>query len=178
MFARVSRSLLRQGPLSLASASQAARIGSRANSTLSIEVRGSGTGLAQTIASPPYTIVTDTYKTLGGTETAPSPLSYSLAGLAGCNQVTGGLVARDLGIKLGKWEVEVKGELDSAVLVKGSKEGHGNWDSVEVKIKVETDADPAKFELFRDETERRCPLSQLFIRSGVAWKNEWVNVKL
>ena len=88
-------------------------------------------------------------------------------------------MARDLGIKTGKWDIEVRGQLDTAVLVQGAKEGHGNWDSVEVTVKVETglkDADAAKFELFRDETERRCPLSQLFIRSGVKWKNEWANV--
>lgn len=154
----------------------------RANkSTLSVGIRGNGTGLAQSVTTAdPYTINMDTYKPLGGNETAPSPLSYSLASLSGCNQITGELVARDLGIKTGKWEVEVKGAIDADVLVKGT-EGHGNWDSVEVIIKVETnlgdgEADREKFALFRSETERRCPLSQLYIRSGLGWKNEWKNV--
>jgi putative redox protein len=147
-----------------------------------VAIRGTGTGLAQTITTAePYTINMDTYKSLGGKETAPSPLSYSLASLSGCTQVTGVLVARDHGIKTGRWEVDVKGALDSDVLVKGAKEGHGNWESVEVVVRVETDlgegqADKDRFEVFRRETERRCPLSQLFIRSGVKWTNEWVNV--
>jgi len=152
----------------------------RTASTLPLAVRGTGTGVSQTITSGPLTIESDTYKALGGNEAAPSPLAYSLASLSGCQQVTGALVAKDLGIKLGKWEVEVSGLLDTDMLVKGTqakREGEGNWENVDVRVKVETDADEKVFKVFRAETERRCPLSQLFIRSGVKWKNEWVNVR-
>jgi putative redox protein len=153
----------------------------RAASTLPLTVRGTGTGVAQRISAGSFKIETDTYKALGGNETAPSPLVLSLASLSGCQQVTGALVAKDLGIKLGKWEVEVNGVLDTNVLVKGTqaiKEGEGNWESIDVKVRVETDVDDEKFEIFREETERRCTLSQLFKRSGVKWKNEWQNGKL
>lgn len=153
----------------------------RANSTLNLTVRGTGTKSAQSISAAPYTIETDTYKALGGNEAAPSPLTLSLASLSGCQQVTGALIAKNLGIKLGKWEVEVEGVLDTNVLVKGTqavREGEGNWEVIDVKVRVETDVDGEKFKLFQEETERRCTLSQLFIRSGVEWKNEWENVKL
>lgn len=153
----------------------------RANSTLNLAVRGTGIRSAQSISAAPYTIETDTYKALGGNEAAPSPLALSLASLSGCQQVTGALVAKNLGIKLGKWEVEVKGVLDTDVLVKGTqavREGEGNWEGIDVKVIVETDVDGERFRLFQEETERRCTLSQLFIRSGVEWKNEWENVKL
>lgn len=174
---RAARRLLSRGL-----ASSPSRVFRANKSTLSVAIRGNGSGLAQSVTTTdPYTINMDTYKSLGGTETAPSPLSTSLASLSGCTQVTGVLVARDQGIKTGKWEVDVRGKLDASVLVKGATEGTGNWDSVEVVVRVETDlgegeADRERFELFRSETERRCPLSQLFIRSGMKWKNEWVNV--
>jgi putative redox protein len=148
---------------------------------LSLVVHGTGTGAAQSISAGPLKIETDTYKALGGNEAAPSPLAYSLASLSGCQQVTGALVARDLGIKLGKWEVEVNGVLDTNVLVKGTqavKEGEGNWEIIDVKVRVETDVDEERFRFFQKETERRCTLSQLFIRSGVKWKNEWENGEL
>jgi putative redox protein len=152
----------------------------RTASTLPLAIRGTGTGVTQSISAGPLKIETDTYKALGGNEAAPSPLAYSLASLSGCQQVTGALVANDLGIKLGKWEVEVNGVLDTDVLVKGTqavREGEGNWEIVDVKVRVETDVDEERFRLFQEETERRCPLSQLFIRSGVKWKNEWENRK-
>lgn len=179
MLSRASRSQtipgLRQSTFAATQTPLNTRTYIRANSTLAISIHGTGTGLAQRIAAPPHTFTTDTYTSLGGADSAPSPLAISLGSLSGCNQITGELVARDLGVKTGKWEVEVNGELDIGVLVKGEK-GHGNWDAVVLKVKVETNADNAQFELLRNETERRCPLSQLFKRSGVKWSNEWVNV--
>jgi putative redox protein len=153
----------------------------RTASILPLSVRGTGTGAAQSISAGPFKIESDTYKALGGNEAAPSPLVYSLASLGGCQQVTGALVAKDLGIKLGKWEVEVIGLLDTDILVKGThavREGEGNWENIDVKVRVETDVSEEKFRFFQEETERRCPLSQLFIRSGVKWNIEWENVKL
>lgn len=180
MLSRVSRSQaipgLRQWAFAATQTPLKTRSFIRANSTVAISINGTGTGMTQQIAAPPHTFKTDTYTSIGGTDSAPSPLATTLGALSGCNQITGELVAKDLGIKTGKWEFEVNGELDISVLVKGEK-GHGNWDAVVLKAKVETNADDAQFELLRSETERRCPLSQLFKRSGVKWTNEWVNVK-
>ena len=65
-----------------------------------------------------------------------------------------------MGIKLGKWDVTVSGQLDPSVLVEG-KEGNANWKAIKLGVKVESDADKGKFEEFARETERRCPVTQL-----------------
>lgn len=148
--------------------------------TLPVEIHGQGSGTTQTISIPgkSYTISTDTYPVLGGKDSAPSPVSYSLASLGSCTQVTGNVVAKDHGIKLGKWDVKVVGQLPTAVLVKG-EQGNPNWESVVLKVRVETDvrggSDDPKFQHFVAEAERRCPITALFKRSGVAFTSEWVN---
>jgi hypothetical protein len=71
--------------------------------------------------------------------------------------------------------VEVNAVLDTNVLVKGMqvlREGEGNWELIDVKGRVGTDVDEERFKFFQEETERRRTLSQLFINSGVKWKNE------
>ncbi|OQU95307.1 hypothetical protein CLAIMM_01533 [Cladophialophora immunda] len=151
--------------------------------SLPVRIHGRGTGTLQTIdvEGKPYKIQTDTYQVLGGNDSAPSPVSYSLASLGSCTQVTGSVVAKDHNIKLGQWDVAVEGLLPTAVLVKG-EQGNPNWERIVLTVKVQTDIkggnDDPKFRHFVAEAERRCPITQLFIRSGVAFSSEWTNVPL
>ncbi|KAK5048088.1 hypothetical protein LTR84_006278 [Exophiala bonariae] len=147
------------------------------NSTIPFRISGQGVGVAQTIEvkDSPHKISVDAYPSFGGQDAAPSPLAYNLSSLSSCTQVTGSLVAKDHGVKLGRWKVSVNGELDPAVLTKGVQ-GNGNWSSIELIVNVQTDAkDDAAFQKFTTETERRCPVTQLFKNSGVKWSSQWVN---
>lgn len=155
-----------------------------ASGTLPVRVQGVGSGTTQSLSVPdkPYTFSSDTYTALGGGDSAPSPVVYSLASLGTCNQVTGSIVGRDHGIKLGRWTVDVEGVLPTAVLVKGEPEGNPNWESVVLKVAVQTDiaggSDDPKFRHFVSEVERRCPITALFRLSGVRLTSEWVNEPL
>ena len=140
-------------------------------------VSGTGTGVAQSVEAGGHHFETDAYPAFGGHDAAPSPLFYALAALSSCNQVTAALVAKDLGVSLGRWTFEVVGDLDTAVLV-GGAEGNANFDKVTVRATVETDADDAQFDQLVRETERRCPVTQLYKRSGAEFDNEWTKVEL
>jgi uncharacterized OsmC-like protein len=142
-------------------------------------VHGEGTGVAQSLVVPdsPHAFETDAYPAFGGKDEAPSPLFYALGSLSSCNQVTAALVAKDLGITLGRFTFEVRGDLDTAVLV-GGADGNANFDRVEVKATIESDATPEQFATLESETDRRCPVSQLFRRSGTEFVVEWTQVPL
>ncbi|KAJ9273667.1 hypothetical protein DTO212C5_301 [Paecilomyces variotii] len=153
---------------------------SRSFNKFSVRVSGTGRGVAQSIKADghPHVIQTDAYKFFEGHESAPTPLVYNLGSLGSCTQVAGSLVAKSLGAKLGEWNVTVKGDLDTGVLAEG-KDGNGNWESIEVNVRVQTDIeDENTFNKFVSETERRCPIMQLFKQSGTSWKSNWVNEKL
>ncbi|GGF99690.1 hypothetical protein GCM10007304_11990 [Rhodococcoides trifolii] len=139
-----------------------------------------GTGVAQHLSAEGdagHEFDTDAYPAFGGKDEAPSPLFYALGALTSCNQVTAALVAKDLGITLGEFIFRIQGDLDTAVLVNGD-EGNSNFDKVAVAATVQTDADQATFETFVSEVERRCPVTQLFVRSGLEFVNEWTNAEL
>lgn len=143
-------------------------------------VHSEGTGVHQTLTAAGdagHVFHADAYPAFGGADSAPSPLFYALGSLTSCNQVTASLVAKDLGVQLGRWTFDVRGDLDTAVLV-GGAEGNANFDRVEVRATVETDATPEQFERLVSETERRCPVTQLFRRSGLEFVNDWSRAEL
>jgi putative redox protein len=149
-------------------------------SVVPFALTATGTGTAQHLVVPGdagHKFSTDAYPAFGGKDEAPSPLFYALGSLTSCNQVTGTLVAKDLGVRLGAWSFEVQGDLDTSVLVAGA-EGNANFDKVTVRAVIETDATDEEFATLVAETERRCPVTQLFKRSGVEWDNEWTKAPL
>ncbi|HEY9414816.1 MAG TPA: OsmC family protein [Pseudonocardia sp.] len=147
------------------------------SSVVPFVVHAEGTGVAQTLIAGKHVFHTDAYPAFGGADTAPSPLFYALGALTSCNQVTASLVAKDLGITLGSWTFDVQGDLDTSVLVGGAV-GNANFDRVQVRVTVETDAGEEQFAQLIAETERRCPVSQLFIRSGLEFSNDWTRIPL
>ena len=159
---------------------QAAPKSSIRTSVVPFVVTATGAGVAQHLivdGDAGHEFDTDAYPAFGGKDEAPSPLFYVLGALTSCNQVTASLVAKDLGITLGAFDFRVQGDLDTAVLVTGA-EGNANFDSVAVEAVVETDATDEQFQRFVAEVERRCPVSQLFIRSGLEFTNTWRQVPL
>ncbi|KAJ5321631.1 uncharacterized protein N7506_010761 [Penicillium brevicompactum] len=151
--------------------------------TIPVQVSATGTGFVQKVSIPgkPFQFSTDAYTVLGGKESHPSPIAYSLASLSSCNQVTGSLVAKDLGITIGEWNVEVEGNLPTEVFVWG-KEGNPNWKSVTLKARVQSNLEGGnnnpQFQQFIAEIERRCPMTALFRNSGVVYSSDWINEPL
>ncbi|MCO7220888.1 OsmC family protein [Klenkia sp. PcliD-1-E] len=139
-----------------------------------------GTGVGQSVTvggDAGHVFDVDTYPAFGGADAKPSPLSYVLGALTSCNQITASIVAKELGVTLGSWTFDVQGDLDTAVMV-GGEDGNANFDAVTVRATVATDADGPTFDRLKAETERRCPVTQLFVRSGLAYSSEWTPAAL
>jgi hypothetical protein len=81
-------------------------------------------------------------------------------------------VARDFGLTLGQFHVAVDAKLDPTVLATGA-EGVSNFTRLKLDVAIETDADADTFARFGQEVERRCPVTQLFRRSGVEVTTSW-----
>ncbi|MEH3155983.1 MAG: OsmC family protein [Gordonia paraffinivorans] len=143
-------------------------------------VEATGSGVAQHLTAQgdnKHEFDTDAYPAFGGKDAAPSPLLYALGALTSCNQVTASIVAKDLGVSLGEFTFRIQGDLDTAVFVTGA-EGNANFDKVTVDVTVQSDADEATFQKFVSEVERRCPVSQLYIRSGLDFTSNWTQAEL
>ena len=141
---------------------------------VTFRLKGEGTGVAQTIHEDgsEHVIRSDAHPAFGGADSAPSPLAYALAALTSCTQVTSQIVAKDLGLSLGHFKVSLDAKFDPTVLATGA-EGISNFTRLSLDVTVETSASPDLFARFGSEVDRRCPVSQLFRRSGVAVTTRW-----
>ncbi|MFY0408054.1 OsmC family protein [Solicola sp. PLA-1-18] len=148
--------------------------------TVPFVVDGHGTGVAQhvTVAGDhAHTFDADTYPAFGGDDAAPSPLAYTLGALTSCNQIAAQLVAKELGVTLGEFTFSARGDFDPSVFV-GGADGNANFDAVTVQASVQTDADEDTFATLVSELERRCPVTQLFKRSGLDFDSTWTALPL
>ena len=148
--------------------------------TVPFTVQSQGSGVAQDITvqgEHSHRFASDTYPAFGGADSQPSPLAYTLGALTSCNQISAQLVAKDLGIQVGEFTFSARGELDPSVFV-GGADGNANFDSVTVEASVQTDAEGETFDRFVSELERRCPVTQLFRRSGLAYDSSWTALPL
>lgn len=143
---------------------------------LTFDLHSTGTGVLAEVAieGSPHAIVAEGHPAFGGTDSASSPLDQVLGAFVACNQVTSAIVAQGQGIELGQFSGRVEAELDNSVLVYGA-EGNPNFSRVALTVELETHLDDAAFDVFVAEVTRRCPLTQLFVRSGVEVTTDWKN---
>jgi putative redox protein len=142
-------------------------------STLALfKLRGVGEGVKQrvTIEASPLTFTAGGRRAFGGADSARSPIDFA--------QITGQIVANsNPAIALGRWEIVVKASIHQAVLIKDG-DGLSNFRDVDLAVSVQTNLEPDAFARFAREVDERCPVAQLFRRSGVGVTTRWTAKQL
>lgn len=106
-----------------------------------------------------FSVVVDEPADLGGTDAGPNPVEYVLAGYAGCLNVVGHLVAKEMGMELKKFAVEVAGDLNPARFMGQDTPERAGFQQIRVKITADTSADDATLAKWLEAVEGRCPVS-------------------
>lgn len=89
---------------------------------------------------------------------APSPLDYQLVSLAGCFNVVCNVVAREMGIDVEDFEVEVEGVFNPEKLSTG-KGLRAGYKEIRVKVRVKSKAPREVLEKLIKTVEERCPIA-------------------
>ncbi|GAO31627.1 OsmC family protein [Geofilum rubicundum] len=105
-----------------------------------------------------FRVVVDEPVALGGNDAGPNPVEYILAGYAGCLNVVGHLVAREMGIAIHKLSVEVAGDLNPARFLGQSFEERSGFQEIRVDLQVYSDSDEATLARWLEVVETRCPV--------------------
>lgn len=88
---------------------------------------------------------------------APSPVEYLLASYAGCINIVGEIVAKDMGIKIYDIKIEVAGTFNPSKLMTGMGERAG-YKELSVKVYVKSDADLEALKSWLMNVKERCPV--------------------
>jgi putative redox protein len=144
------------------------------------KLHGEGTGVRQTVTAEgsSHVIEVDAPPLFGGDDAYPTPITYALAALISCSQVTAQQAAAPLGVAIGSVAFDLEADWDVAAMLLGDHEVDANFSAVRIRATIATDASDQQLELLRAETERRCPIYQLFSRSGLKLESQWTRVPL
>ncbi len=107
-----------------------------------------------------FNIIVDEPETLGGSDEAPNPVEYILAGYAGCLNVVFHLVAKQLNITIKRLNININGDINPEKFLGISDKERSGFQSLNVHIELETDASNQKLV---DEliimVKERCPVN-------------------
>jgi len=106
-----------------------------------------------------FKMTIDEPETLGGTNAGANPVEYLLAALAGCLNVMGHLVAREMGIKLNGLEIELEGDLNPDRFLGKSMEDRSGYKEIRVVMIPDMTTDKETLDKWLKTVENRCPVS-------------------
>ena len=106
-----------------------------------------------------FKIIVDEPESMGGKDEGATPLELVLASLAGCYTVVGNFAARELGFELRGLDIEIEGEMNPARFAGKSREERAGFQSINVNIKVDSDADTKTLKNWLSIIEDRCPVT-------------------
>jgi uncharacterized OsmC-like protein len=81
-----------------------------------------------------FQIIIDEPKDLGGTDDGPNPVEYVLGALAGCLNVVGHVVAKEMNMPLNGLSIELEGDLDPAKFMGKPTKKRAGYQEIRVKI--------------------------------------------
>lgn len=138
-----------------------------------LQTQGVGMAQAASVRGTPHTIHVDAVPAYGGQDAHPGPLAYALASLTSCSQATATIVAREFGMAIEHIRFDLESEIEMAALMGLPVTGRPDFQGVDLAVTVTTSASDADVARLHAETERRCPVFQLFTRAGVPIRSRW-----
>ncbi|WP_299251183.1 OsmC family protein [uncultured Lacinutrix sp.] len=128
-------------------------------SDLKFSVAGVSTSATQFVGkSRQFKLVIDEPEGLNGTDEGANPVEYILAGFAGCVNVVGHLVAKELGFKIDKLNIEVLGDINPDKFLGISNNERAGFKNIELKLVPETTASIETLVKWLEIVEARCPV--------------------
>lgn len=111
------------------------------------------------VETPAFKMIIDEPESLGGTNHGANPVEYVLGALAGCLNVIGHIVAKEMGFKLRGIQFELDGDLDPARFLGKSQDERAGYREIRVIIKPDADVDKETLEKWLEIAKDRCPVS-------------------
>jgi uncharacterized OsmC-like protein len=111
-----------------------------------------------------HVVAADEPRSLGGTDTAQSPIELLMSSLATCQAITYRLWAWQLGIALDRVEVEAVGEIDLRGLLGLDDAAPAGYDRIRLRIALSGPESPERYRELAEAADRHCPLIDSFER--------------
>lgn len=122
-----------------------------------------GEGMRCETTARGHTLVADEPRSLGGTDSAQSPIELLVSSLATCQAVTYRLWAAELGIAVERIEVEVDGEIDLRGLL-GMDDVRAGYELMRVRVRLEGPESAERYRELGEAVDAHCPVLDVLAR--------------
>ncbi|MHB1001964.1 MAG: OsmC family protein [Armatimonadota bacterium] len=95
---------------------------------------------------------------LGGTNTGPNPVEYIIGAYAGCLNVVGHMVAKEMGFSIKELNIHVEGSLDPAGFMGQDPSVRPGYKEIRVTFDLKTDAPRDMIDNWLNRVNSRCPV--------------------
>ncbi|NCC46120.1 MAG: OsmC family peroxiredoxin [Bacteroidia bacterium] len=106
-----------------------------------------------------FDLIIDEPENLGGDDRGANPVEFVLAALAGCLNVVGNLIAKEMDFKISNLKFEIEGELNPMKFLGKSSAERAGYQNITAVVSGDTDADEKTIEEWLSRVEERCPVS-------------------
>ncbi len=96
---------------------------------------------------------------LGGTNTGPNAVELLLGALAGCLNVLGHMIAKEMGFEIQELQMRVEGSLDPLAYLGKKPDVRPGFKEIRVSMDVQSNATPDVLSEWARAVEARCPVS-------------------
>ena len=106
-----------------------------------------------------HTLIIDQPADMGGGDAGPNPLEYLLVALGSCLGTVAAIVAKQEGIKLEGFSLEIEGDYDLDFLMGKTQDGDGGFLEIRQKASIDADLTDAEKTVFFEKVHSRCPVT-------------------
>lgn len=129
-------------------------------SNLTFSIKGRNENATRFVANARhFQLIVDEPEELGGTDQAANPVEFLLAAYAGCLNVMGHIVAKELEINLRSLEIDIEGDLDPSKVFGKPTVNRPGYQEIRVRLTPDSDATPEQLEIWTETVESRCPVN-------------------
>lgn len=128
--------------------------------TLTFKAEGCSESPTKTVVrSRGFEMVLDEPDSFGGTDDGPTPFEFLFGALAGCLNIVGHMVAKDMGFELQGITFELAGDFDPSRFQGKETSERAGYQEVRVTVTPDADTDGQTLERWLQTVEERCPVS-------------------
>ncbi|MEH6443094.1 MAG: OsmC family protein [Oceanospirillaceae bacterium] len=106
-----------------------------------------------------FTMIIDEPPALGGADTGPNPVEYVLSAIVGCLNVTGHIVAKEMGLTINSLEITANGDINPELLFGKSEKDRAGFKGINIEFRVDAQADQETLDSWLSQVKIRCPVS-------------------
>ncbi len=106
-----------------------------------------------------FTMIIDEPPALGGEDTGPNPVEYVLSAIVGCLNVTGHIVAKEMGLMINSLEITANGDINPELLFGKSEKDRAGFKGINIEFCVDAQADQETLDSWLSQVKTRCPVS-------------------